>query len=112
MVSQDILDRRKKVLGEFDGNKYDFLLRQIPITALIYETAISLGVEDKVIRAALITRMGVYQSRASQIENQASGKLKKKHIDTINGFFTEALGRPVDITAAVRVAGGLFSDLV
>ncbi len=108
-MSEALAAKRKKVLGDSIDEGHDLLLRQLPITDLIYESSRALKVHDALIRAKLVQRMGVYQSRESQIENQRIGSLRKKHIDNINGFFSEILERPVDITATVSAVGeGLF----
>lgn len=104
--------KRKKVLGDTIDEGHDLLLRQLPITDLIYEASRELKVHDALIRAKLVECLGLRQSRESQIENQKFGSLRKKHIDSINDFFTQILERPVDITATVSAVGeGLFSAL-
>ena len=99
---------------EILDSRHDLKLRKIPLTELILKAAYSQKIDTKLIREELGKRLKVTSSRISQFENiliddTGRDKIGQKQITTINAFFSELLGEPVDITASVSaVGGGLF----
>lgn len=109
------LKQTKKMIATIAAthDKHDLSNRKLPLTEWIYAAAIEKRVEATVIRGELELKLNVTTARRSQMENlRKSDKatFRRKHINTINAYFSATFRKPCCIEAEFKGnLSGLFS---